>query len=47
MLTRVNDVDGALVVVERGIARGDVTHLLADLADDGPDRLREALAEDS
>jgi uncharacterized membrane protein len=46
VLARVNDLDGARVVVERGVARGDVTHLLAELADDGPDRLREALVED-
>jgi uncharacterized membrane protein len=47
VLARVNDLDGARVVVERGVARGDVTHLLAELADDGPDRLRVALIEDS
>ena len=47
VLARVNDLDGARVVVERGVARDDVTHLLAELADDGPDRLREALLEDS
>lgn len=47
VLARVNDLDGARVVVERGAARGDVTHLLAELAEDGPDRLREALTEDS
>lgn len=46
VLARVNDLDGARVVVERGIARDDVTHLLAELADDGPERLREALVED-
>jgi uncharacterized membrane protein len=47
VLARVNDLDGARVVVERGVARSDVTHLLAELADDGPDRLREALIGDS
>jgi uncharacterized membrane protein len=47
VLARVNDLDGARVVVERGVARGDVIHLLAELADDGPDRLREALGENS
>jgi uncharacterized membrane protein len=46
VLARVNDLDGARVVVERGVARGDVIHLLAELAEDGPDRLRQALVED-
>ena len=46
VLARVNDLDGARIVVERGVARGDVVHLLAELTDDGPDRLRQALVED-
>jgi uncharacterized membrane protein len=46
VLARVNDLEGARVVVERGVARGDVIHLLAELSDDGPDRLRRALVED-
>ena len=32
---------------EQGLRLGDVTHLLAELAEDGPDRLREALGEGS
>lgn len=46
VLARVNDLDGARVVVERGVARGDVVHLLAELTEDGPHRLREALVGD-
>lgn len=47
VLARVNDLDGARLVVERGVARGDVTHLLAELSDDGPDRLRGVLNDPS